>query len=40
MNPFQQPGGAAKLAMRLQHLWKTYPGTTQPAVKDLSLRDE
>ena len=23
--------------MRLQHLWKTYPGNTQPAVSDLSL---
>ena len=26
-----------KLAMRLQGLWKTYPGNAQPAVKDLSL---
>jgi iron(III) transport system ATP-binding protein len=23
--------------MRLEHLWKTYPGSSQPAVKDLSL---
>ena len=27
----------AKLAMRLNGLWKTYAGNTQPAVKDLSL---
>jgi len=27
----------AKSAMRLHALWKTYPGGTQPAVKDLSL---
>ena len=26
-----------KLAMRLEGLWKTYPGSVQPAVKDLSL---
>jgi iron(III) transport system ATP-binding protein len=26
-----------KLAVRLQGLWKTYPGATHPAVKDLSL---
>ena len=26
-----------KLAMRLEGLWKTYPGNAQPAVKDLSL---
>src|SRR5689334_18377855 len=26
-----------KAAVRLQGLWKTYPGNTQPAVKDLSL---
>src|SRR5215472_3489568 len=28
---------AAKVAMRLAGLWKTYPGNTEPAVKDLSL---
>jgi ABC-type Fe3+/spermidine/putrescine transport system ATPase subunit len=27
----------AKLAMRFEGLWKTYPGNPQPAVKDLSL---
>jgi ABC-type Fe3+/spermidine/putrescine transport system ATPase subunit len=27
----------AKIAMRLEGLWKTYPGNSQPAVKDLSL---
>jgi ABC-type Fe3+/spermidine/putrescine transport system ATPase subunit len=27
----------AKVAMRLEGLWKTYPGNAQPAVKDLSL---
>ncbi len=27
----------AKVAMRLQGLWKTYPGNTHPAVKDFSL---
>jgi len=37
MNPFQSPASAAKLAVRLQHLWKTYPGSSQPAVQDLSL---
>jgi iron(III) transport system ATP-binding protein len=26
-----------KVAVRLQHLWKTYAGSTNPAVKDLSL---
>src|ERR1043166_3459058 len=26
-----------KIAVRLHRLWKTYPGTAQPAVKDLSL---
>jgi iron(III) transport system ATP-binding protein len=26
-----------QIAMRLEGLWKTYPGSTQPAVKDLSL---
>jgi ABC-type Fe3+/spermidine/putrescine transport system ATPase subunit len=29
--------GSAKVAVRLEGLWKTYPGSTQPAVKDLSL---
>ena len=28
---------AAKIALRLSCLWKTYPGNDQPAVKDLSL---
>ena len=28
---------AAKVAVRLTGLWKTYPGGTSPAVKDLSL---
>jgi iron(III) transport system ATP-binding protein len=37
MNLFQSPASAAKLAVRLQHLWKTYPGNTNPAVQDLSL---
>jgi iron(III) transport system ATP-binding protein len=37
MNPSEQPANAAKVAMRLQHLWKTYPGNRNPAVKDLSL---
>ena len=27
----------AKIAVRLEGLWKTYPGSTRPAVKDLSL---
>ena len=27
----------SKIAVRLQHLWKTYPGGANPAVKDLSL---
>ena len=27
----------AKIAVRLEGLWKTYPGNSQPAVKDLSL---
>jgi ABC-type Fe3+/spermidine/putrescine transport system ATPase subunit len=27
----------AQVAMRLEGLWKTYPGNAQPAVKDLSL---
>ena len=26
-----------RVAMRLEGLWKTYPGTTQPAVQNLSL---
>jgi iron(III) transport system ATP-binding protein len=26
-----------KIALRLEHLWKTYPGTTNPAVRDLTL---
>src|ERR1041385_1587938 len=26
-----------KIALRLEHLWKTYPGTAAPAVRDLSL---
>ena len=29
--------GNAKVAMRLEGLWKTYPGGEQPAVKNLSL---
>ena len=24
-------------AVRLEHMWKTYPGTASPAVRDLSL---
>jgi ABC-type Fe3+/spermidine/putrescine transport system ATPase subunit len=27
----------AKLALSLQGLWKTYPGSTEPAVRDLSI---
>ncbi len=27
----------AKAAMRLESLWKTYPGSRHPAVRDLSL---
>ena len=27
----------AKIAVRIEGLWKTYPGSTRPAVKDLSL---
>ncbi len=27
----------AKIALRLSSLWKTYPGNSQPAVRDLSL---
>ena len=37
MNPFQPPASDAKIAVRLQHLSKTYPGSSQPAVQDLSL---
>ena len=33
----KENGGNAKIAMRLEGLSKTYPGGTQPAVKDLSL---
>ncbi|HEU4346035.1 MAG TPA: ABC transporter ATP-binding protein [Candidatus Binatia bacterium] len=29
--------GKAKIAMRLEALWKTYPGGVKPAVQDLSL---
>src|SRR5207249_2022715 len=29
--------GAPKVALRLEALWKTYPGSLQPAVQDLSL---
>ena len=29
--------GKAKIAMRLEALWKTYPGGAKPAVKDLTL---
>ena len=32
-----ETASSAKLAMRLEGLWKTYPGNSQPAVKDLSL---
>src|SRR4026208_1430210 len=32
-----QPVERNKVAVRLQHLWKTYPGGASPAVKDLSL---
>ncbi len=35
--PREGEGGGAKLALRLRGLWKTYPGTTEPAVRDLSL---
>jgi ABC-type Fe3+/spermidine/putrescine transport system ATPase subunit len=30
-------GANTKLAIRIEGLWKTYPGAAQPAVKDLSL---
>jgi len=36
-DPGIESAGNAKVAMRLGGLWKTYPGGTQPAVKDLSL---
>src|SRR6185503_7811210 len=29
--------GKAKVAVSLRGLWKTYPGSSNPAVKDLSL---
>src|SRR5438093_11027725 len=29
--------GAPKIALRLEALWKTYPGSLQPAVQDLPL---
>jgi iron(III) transport system ATP-binding protein len=32
-----QPVERNKIAVRLEHLWKTYPGGASPAVKDLSL---
>ena len=32
-----ESAGTANVAMRLEGLWKTYPGNRQPAVKDLSL---
>jgi ABC-type Fe3+/spermidine/putrescine transport system ATPase subunit len=32
-----ESAGNTKVAMRLEGLWKTYPGSTQPAVKNLSL---
>src|SRR5918995_2623255 len=32
-----ESAGNTKIAMRLEGLWKTYPGSTQPAVKNLSL---
>ena len=37
MNLSQQSASAGTVAVRLQHLWKTYPGNASPAVKDLSL---
>jgi ABC-type Fe3+/spermidine/putrescine transport system ATPase subunit len=37
MSLLPQSASVAKIAVRLQHLWKTYPGSTNPAVKDLSL---
>jgi iron(III) transport system ATP-binding protein len=35
--PPAEGAGKAKVAMRLEGLWKTYPGSAQPAVQDLSL---
>jgi ABC-type Fe3+/spermidine/putrescine transport system ATPase subunit len=35
--PLEAEGGGSKLAMRLRGLWKTYPGNSTPAVRDLSL---
>jgi iron(III) transport system ATP-binding protein len=35
--PYTEAAGSAALALRLEGLWKTYPGNEQPAVKDLSL---
>src|SRR5436190_14374741 len=32
-----QPASVRNIAVRLEGLWKTYPGTQNPAVKDLSL---
>jgi iron(III) transport system ATP-binding protein len=37
MNALKQPATAATIAVRLQQLWKTYPGNRSPAVRDLSL---
>jgi energy-coupling factor transporter ATP-binding protein EcfA2 len=37
MNLSQQSASAGTVAVRLQHLWKTYPGNANPAVKELSL---
>ena len=36
-NGQESPETTSSLAMRLEGLWKTYPGSSQPAVKDLSL---
>src|SRR5262244_2017890 len=33
----KEAASSAKVAMRLEGLWKTYPGNAQPAVKDLTL---
>jgi len=35
--PRVEGDGASKVALRLETLWKTYPGSLQPAVQDLSL---
>lgn len=35
--PEKAPGSESRVAMRLKGLWKTYPGSSVPAVKDLSL---